>query len=99
MGMVFVTPLRRVIPGTHVQFRRGCPRIKNINSCCLRIYRSLFIAVVLFTACNYRRENDKRQPDNDEMSKIDSALDGNSNDTSLPPRSREVILTSPVTVH
>ncbi|CAG8453114.1 5629_t:CDS:2 [Paraglomus occultum] len=57
----------------------------------------LFIAVVLFTACHYRRKNRKLRSDNDEMSKIDSALDGNSNDTSLPPRSREVILTLPIT--
>ncbi|CAG8524396.1 10832_t:CDS:2 [Paraglomus brasilianum] len=61
----------------------------------------VFIAIVFFIAYYYyhRRKNRKLQSDNDEMSKIDSTLDGNSNDTSLPPRYREVILTSPVTVH
>ncbi|CAG8595341.1 3865_t:CDS:2 [Paraglomus brasilianum] len=57
----------------------------------------IFMAIAIFaTTRHYRRKNRKLQFDDDEMSEVDSALGGNSTDMSPPPRSREVVLSSPV---
>ncbi|CAG8498130.1 9737_t:CDS:2 [Paraglomus occultum] len=58
---------------------------------------ALLVALAIFvTTRHYRRKSRKLQFDDDEMSEIDAALGGNSTDMSPPPRSREVILSSPV---